>query len=166
MNSSVLVVVLCVVLFVLILYKIFAGRGKNIKESFDELKGTCSASCGALDPVNDPNYNVRETIKNTLLLEQHLADKAKYCKSCCLKHFLLSIGLLEEAIWMSGTKCCDYPELESSKKFYSDLFEEWRVGMNHDEKRLEALNQLRDWRRKMVEIYYFNGEKVDHVREH
>lgn len=59
-------------------------------------------SCGASDPVNEPDYNVRETLKNTVLLEQHLSCVQKYCKPCIVKHFLISIGLLEEAEQMAG----------------------------------------------------------------
>ncbi len=39
-------------------------------------EGFCSSSykskCGAIDPVSDPAYNMRNLIKQTILLEEHL----------------------------------------------------------------------------------------------
>lgn len=123
--------------------------------------GSCSASCAALDPVNDPDYNVREAIKQTLLLEQHLAEKSKYCKSCCTKHLLLIEALLEEGVWMSCKHCKEYPNLEESDVFFKKLFEEWHSNMDDEKTRLETLSKLRDWRRTMVDLYYFDGANPD-----
>lgn len=113
-------------------------------------------SCGALDDVNNPAYNVRETIKQTLLLEQHLAEQAKYCKSCCVKHQLLIISLLEEAVWMAGKRCKDYPKLEESVDFFKKLFDRWHKNMDDEQTRLDSLTQVREWRQEMVDLYYFH----------
>ena len=131
---------------------------KPIKPDFNKpTPGKCSAnSCSAIDDVNAPDYNVREVIKNTLLIEQHLAEKRKYCKACIVKHFLLSLGLLNEAIWMAGEKCKEYAKLEESETFYNNLFNEWKSNMENDEVRLDVLSKLREWRREMIELYYFN----------
>lgn len=112
-------------------------------------------SCNALDPVNEPDYNVRESIKQTLLLEQHLAEKSKYCKACIHKHLLLIEALLEEAVWMSCDRCKDYPKLEESVGFFKKLFDQWYKNMDDEDTRLDVLSKLRDWRREMVELYYF-----------
>lgn len=150
-----LIVALIVILFVLVL--LFPEKQKpNFKKV---LNGSCSKSCGALDPVNDPDYNVREAIKQTLLLEQHLAEKAKYCKSCCVKHQLVIIGILEEAVWMAGNHCKDYPKLEESVDFFKKLFDKWHKNMDDKEIILDTLTQLREWRREMVDLYYFNDNK-------
>lgn len=115
----------------------------------------CSpTTCGALAPVNDPKFNVQEVIKNTVLIEQHLAEKTKYCKECLVKHFLLSIGLLEEAMWMACGK--KYPLLEESVGMYQAVFDNWRANMDDAQARLVALRKLRDWRQKMVRLYYFS----------
>ena len=120
--------------------------------------GSCSkSSCGAIDPVNDPDYNVREIIKNTILIEQHLSDKNKYCKQCLVKHFLLSIGLLEEAVWMAGPKLGTFPMLEESVAFYSGVFNAWLLNHDSDPVRLDTLNHLRKWRRDASEIYFPTG---------
>ena len=44
--------------------------------------------CSAIDNVNDPAYNMKSVIKQTILLEEHLAEDNKYCKPCISKHFL------------------------------------------------------------------------------
>jgi hypothetical protein len=119
----------------------------------------CSATCGALDPVNEPDYNMREVIKNTLLIEDHLANKNKYCKECLVKHYLLSISYLEEAVWMACDHCKDYPKLEESEKFFKDIFEKWHKNMDDDATRLECLAKIREWRQEMIRLYYFNGEQ-------
>ena len=129
------------------------------KEKIEQ--GKCSSSCGALDPVNEPDYNVREAIKQTLLLEQHLAEKSKYCKSCITKHFLIIEASLMEGVWMACNRCADYPKLEESVDFFKNLFKEWHANMDDDKIRLDTLTKLREWRREMVDLYYFNGEKPD-----
>ena len=63
---------------------------KSINNNFCSAKSSnnfCSAksSCTAKDPVNDPKYNMKQVIIQTLLLEEHLADKNKYCKPCIVK---------------------------------------------------------------------------------
>jgi hypothetical protein len=123
---------------------------------------TCEKhKCGAIDDVNNPAYNVRESIKQTLLLEQHLAEKAKYCKSCILKHYNLNIGLMEESIWMAGNHCKDYPKLQESLNFFKKQFDKWYKNMDDEQTRLDSLTQLREWRREMVDLYYFNSKKPD-----
>ena len=151
--SIVALLLLLVVLLVVVPKKQFNPKVKK--------QGTCSASCGALDPVNDPDYNVREAIKQTLLLEQHLAEKSKYCKSCICKHFLIIEGLYDESVWMACNKCKDYPKLEESEEFIKGLFKKWHANMDDEETRLDTLTKLREWRREMVDLYYFDGKQPD-----
>lgn len=123
------------------------------------ISGKCSADCNSnaeLDPINEPEYNIKEVIGNTLLLEQHLTEKRKYCKPCCIKHFLLSYSLLEEAIWMAGSKINEYPKLLESAPFHKTLFEQWHADMESDKNRLAVLDKLRAWRQEMIQHYYFD----------
>lgn len=128
---------------------------KKITQLNTSLQKCSMDTCGALDPVNDPDYNIRETIKNTLLIEDHLANKKKYCKQCICKHMLISIGYLEESIWMAGCTCPKYPKLEESASFYEAVFKKWYNNMDNDNVRLETLVILREWRQQMIELYYF-----------
>jgi hypothetical protein len=47
--------------------------------------------------ISDPRYNVREIVKQMILLEQHLLEKDKYCPDCISKHLLTIEALAEEA---------------------------------------------------------------------
>jgi hypothetical protein len=62
--------------------------------------GSCSAEAGgaALLPVNDPNHNLREIVKQMLLLEDHLFQVDKQCRMCIAKHMFAIEALAEEAI--------------------------------------------------------------------
>lgn len=164
------VLIISIVVFTLFLFVLVMSVSKKQKHYFNKVAGgsckkvaggSCSKSCGAIDPVNDPDYNVRETIKQTLLLEQHLAEKAKYCKSCILKHYNLNIALMQESIWMAGNHCKDYPKLEESLVFFKKQFDKWYKNMDDEQTRLDSLTQLREWRREMVNLYYFNGKQPD-----
>ena len=58
----------------------------------------CS-DCGSENSkLFDPMFNVRETTKQLILLEDHLAHKDKHCVDCVSKHLLFAEGLLEEAV--------------------------------------------------------------------
>jgi hypothetical protein len=47
--------------------------------------------------ISDPRYNIREIVKQMILLEQHLLEKNKYCPDCISKHILTIEALAEEA---------------------------------------------------------------------
>ena len=47
--------------------------------------------------ISDPRYNIREIVKQMILLEQHLLEKDKYCPDCISKHLLTVEALAEEA---------------------------------------------------------------------
>lgn len=107
---------------------------------------TCDKSCGdGVDhDINEPEYNIKEVIKNTLLLEMHLADKSKYCKPCSCKHMLLNKALLAESVWMASEDCHKYPKLEESLAFHQAVFKYWHADMTNDEVRLKTLADLRE----------------------
>ena len=151
-----MIVILTVVCIIVILLPKPKSDKDKAKETFINKDTSCSLdSCGAIAPVDDPAYNVKETIKNTLLVEQHLAEKDKYCKACLVKHQLISQGLLAEALQMAGDHPEKYPKLEESLQLHQRLFEVWHAHMDDDEVRLETLARYREWRREMVQLYYF-----------
>ena len=128
---------------------------KASSASHASASGSCSAtSCGAIDPVNDPDYNMREVIKNTVLIEQHLSEPNKYCRQCIVKHFLISIALLEEAEWMAGAKRDSFPMLGDSLPFYRGAFDEWFAHTEDVGVRMAVLEKLRSWRRDASELYF------------
>lgn len=107
-----------------------------------------------MDPVNDPDYNMRNIAKQSVLLEEHLAIDRKYCHPCVVKHFLHIVGLAEEAQWMAGSKAREYPLLLTAVEFYGGLFELWLVARNDAEVRSRTLEGLRAMRRKLVNVYF------------
>jgi hypothetical protein len=54
-------------------------------------------------PVNDAAHNLREIVKEMLLLEDHLFHPEKRCGSCIIKHLLKIEALFEEAVSMDET---------------------------------------------------------------
>lgn len=119
--------------------------------------GMCSAqTCGAIDPVNEPGYNMQNVITQTILLEEHLAEDKKYCKSCIVKHFLHIQGLIMEAIWMAGHNIKKYPHMEEAEGVYSRLFDRWRSHMDDHKVRMEVLEELRVFRQTLITAYYLS----------
>ncbi|MDB4278159.1 2'-5' RNA ligase family protein [Deltaproteobacteria bacterium] len=49
-------------------------------------------------PVMDPLFNVRECVKQLILLEDHLFHPRKRCPDCIKKHTLFAEALMEEAV--------------------------------------------------------------------
>jgi len=47
--------------------------------------------------VHDPAFNVREIVKQMVLLEDHLSHRYKICPDCIRKHLLTIEALAEEA---------------------------------------------------------------------
>ena len=60
--------------------------------------GSCGVNGAKLQPILDPAFNLRETAKHILLLEDHLFHTGKRCPECCVKHILTIDGFLEEAV--------------------------------------------------------------------
>ena len=123
---------------------------------------TCNlkSSCTAIDDVNNPAYNMENVIKQTILLEEHIAEKDKYCKPCIVKHFLHIQGLVEEALWMACNNIEQYPLLEESVKFYKDVFQTWLKSNDQKNICLDVLSKLRNWRQKLIEIYFLKNISV------
>ena len=79
-------------------------------------KNSGCSSCGEIGskllPVMDPLYNMREICKQSILLEDHLFQKKKRCRDCCMKHQLTIEALAEEAITLDKDgKCRDLYDL-------------------------------------------------------
>ena len=86
--------------------------------------GTCT-SCSSrrnLLPVMDPMFNLREVVKNILLLEDHLFHTRKQCSDCIIKHFLIIEGLAEELVTLDKKlQCKEYHNIaEKIRKIEKD----------------------------------------------
>lgn len=72
------------------------------KESFESFYSTPAPSQKhpppqTLLPITSYTHNIREILKNCILLEDHLLHPEKRCGDCCMKHFLFLEALAEEA---------------------------------------------------------------------
>jgi hypothetical protein len=152
--SQVLIACLLVIV-ILKLFGQFTIHKKFYTPSGNKQQGTCSKdTCGAKDPVNEPAYNMQNIVKQSILVEEHIAEKNKYCLSCIVKHFQHIIGLNQEAVWMAGKDADKYPFLNDSATFYQTLFTKWLENKQNDAVKLEVLNALRDRRRKLIDVYF------------
>lgn len=120
-----------------------------------KVPGKCSAdTCSALDPVNEPEYNMKNIIQQSILLEEHLAEKNKYCMSCICKHFNHIIGLANEAVWLAGKDVDKYPMMKDSVEFYQTQFDTWLPKRQDETVRLQVLDALRQRRRDLINVYF------------
>ena len=153
--------ILCLIIIYIIVYLLLYSSIKQIKFPINHNnhsnKGSCDVkSCGALDPVSDPKYNMQQIVKQSILLEEHLTNKNKRCRDCITKHFQHIIGLAEEAQMLATTKCNKYPLLSESVNIYNDLFNEWFKNRDNEQKILEVSDKLRIHRKKLIAIYFFD----------
>lgn len=67
-------------------------------QSAQNVKLLCTDCNSENSQLFDPVFNIRETAKQLILLEDHLAHTSKHCVDCVSKHLLFAEGLLEEAV--------------------------------------------------------------------
>jgi hypothetical protein len=134
---------------------------KNNSKSGKAGNNQCNVhSCGAngIDPVSDPAYNMKQIIKQSILLEEHLSEPNKRCRDCIAKHFIHIQGLHEEALWLANENCSKYPMLVETTQFYNEQFDEWLNAYDDNKNLLHIAGKLREVRKKLVALYYFNDE--------
>jgi len=155
--------IICLLLIYLIVYILLFNSVSNINshpnKQIHNNHSKCDVkSCGALDPVSDPRYNMQQIVKQSILLEEHLTNKNKRCRDCITKHFQHIIGLAEEAQMLATTKCNNYPLLIESVNIYNDLFNLWFKNRNDEAKIMEISDKLRIHRKKLIAIYFFDDD--------
>lgn len=161
---NILIFILCLIIIYVIVYlwlyynvkKITFPTNSNNHSNNHKTSSCDIKSCGALDPVSDPKYNMQQIVKQSILLEEHLTNKNKRCRDCITKHFQHIIGLAEEAQMLATTKCNKYPLLSDSVIFYNNLFNEWFKNRDDESKILEISDKLRIHRKKLIAIYFFD----------
>jgi hypothetical protein len=131
-----------------------ASQPTSALQTCSDASGSCGLPGKTLDPVSDPAYNMKQVAKQSILLEEHIADDKKYCKDCIVKHFLHIIGLAEEAVWLAGDRLPQYPHLRESVAFYNKEFDTWVSNKDDEETRLRVLSQLRDFRKQVISAYF------------
>ena len=115
-------------------------------------------SCKGIDPVSDPKYNMQQIVKQSILLEEHLANKNKRCRDCITKHFLHIIGLAEEAQMLATNKIHKYPLINDCVDLYNRLFQYWLKNADSEGERvlLTCCDELRNMRKNLIAKYFFD----------
>lgn len=101
-------------------------RNRNSKKAPKKPK---PAGRRRLLPVLRPIQNMRDIIKQLVLLEDHLLQPQKRCKDCIRKHFLTVEGLAEECV----TLCKPQAILPEARKVASKariFHHAWEQGPN------------------------------------
>ena len=121
----------------------------------EELQKCSASACGLsnLHPVLDPRFNMRESAKQCLLLEDHLNNTKKRCFDCIRKHFLTVDALLEEAVSLEKNN--------NERDYYRGLYLRW-VGIEKkyaknpmDSENMDDISKLiRVFRKPLVETYF------------
>ena len=172
MKSEYLIMVMLLIsILIVILYYGYLEklRGKLIKkkknyENFtimdkkpqkDDGKACTMVKCSSIDPVSDPKYNMHQIVKQSILLEEHLANKNKRCRDCITKHFSHIIGLAEEAIMLACSDIKKFPLMGDLGLFYNKLFDKW---LKDTSTSLDVCAELRTMRKKIIQIYFFDEE--------
>lgn len=154
-----IIIILLILYIIFITYKIYYVNNNTNNKIIKKINknNTCDATtCNSIDPVSEPKYNMRQIIKQSILLEEHLANKNKRCRDCITKHFLHIIGLAEEAQMLSTNKIDQYPLINECIDLYGGLFDKWIKDYNKDKIILDCCDGLRVMRKKLIVVYYFD----------
>ena len=113
------------------------------------------SKCGVdnLHPILDPRFNMRETAKQCLLLEDHLNNIKKRCYDCIRKHLLTIDALLEEAVSLEKDN--------TQRNYYRNLYQEWvklekqySQNSNNSDNLDDISKKIRIFRKPLVEKYF------------
>ena len=140
----------------------------SVKENFedpdDEPAMTCSSNgdaksiCGGnkLFPIMDPRFNLRESAKNMILLEDHLFHLGKRCQDCILKHCLTVEGFLEEGVTLDVNSKYTNILIKSQDDFrsiFSELAKKIKKGSLTNEDCVDFAQQIRKIRKPICQQY-------------
>ncbi len=77
-------------------------------------------------PVLNPEFNVREIVKNSILLEDHLNHPGKQCGDCIIKHMLALESYADELLSLTPqSDQIDYSYLKTLPSVFRGLQEDW-----------------------------------------
>lgn len=158
MNKIELAIVFTTLLISILLTSYFK---EPLKISKAKPSSKCSiTSCNTIDDVSNPKYNMQQIVKQSILLEEHLANKNKRCRDCITKHFLHIIGLAEEAQMLATNKIDKYPLINECVELYNRIFQKWmkhyEIDQNNNDNFCTCGDELRTMRKKLIAVYFFN----------
>ena len=136
-------------------------------ESVENLYSPSSSSSSLL-PIMDYRHNLREIVKNSILLEDHIIHPEKRCGDCCTKHFLCLEALAEEAKTLDtdGDMQSD-PDLYYLPDFYRNCARDWYHMYNNPSTQEKdyspVVQRLRQFRKKYQQQYFPMGWNASNV---
>ena len=122
---------------------------KNITE--DKLRKFVNHKCNKdILPVLDPEFNIREIVKNILLLENHIMHKENRCLQCLRKHSCLIEAFLEEAMTIDK----HYKHLKLLKPMPKQVRKIQKMIIGGRENYYDIVKELRKMRAKLFDIAF------------
>lgn len=111
---------------------------------------------GQLDPVMSTQYNLRECVKEMILLERHLSIARQECPDCIRKHFLTVEALLDEAMTLD----CEHEVIKTHlipylRQFWRTLQQDWLSEVST----IRLSQEIRGLR-KLITIPVFDVEQL------
>lgn len=105
--------------------------------------------------VHDPLFNVREIVKQMILLEDHLMHKNKECSDCIRKHLLAIEALAEEATCLDSEG-----QYQGQLEFLADKAREWMSRFVDKEDFQEIAFDIRKFRKPLCPFVADPRERV------
>jgi hypothetical protein len=142
----------------------FDNENNKNKDDEEDAPQMCSANgdaksiCGGnkLYPIMDPRFNLRETAKNMILLEDHLFHLGKRCQDCILKHCLTIEGFLEEGVTLDVKGKYTDILLKSNEDFrqiFMDLAKKIKKGSLSNDDCVNFAQQIRKIRKPICQQF-------------
>lgn len=157
------ITIIFLILFTSLLLYLYLNTKPVIKKTYGKKPNLkCGLTCQNIDNVSDPKYNMQQIVKQSILLEEHLANKNKRCRDCITKHFLHIIGLAEEAQMLATDKIHKYPLINECVDLYNKLFNQWLKNYEIDHSNADNFckcgDELRNMRKKLIAVYFFDDQ--------
>ena len=103
-------------------------------------------------PVLNPEFNLREIVKNSILLEDHLNHPGKQCGDCIIKHMLALESYADEMLSLNPqSNVIDYEYLKTLPPIFRRIQEEWYTS---SKSLTEIAQELRQIRKKLMFVSF------------
>lgn len=101
--------------------------------------------------LHDPEFNIRETAKQMVLLEEHLFQDYKLCPDCVRKHLLTIEALGEEVVSLTQPSIPSHVIYRRVGPLLSELARKWVEQFNDGRPPAEIAEEIRGVRKTTVE---------------
>lgn len=113
------------------------GHKCNSKNGELGCKGNAS-----LQPMHLSSFNLREIVKQMVLLEDHLFTPSKRCQECIAKHFLTIEAFADEGVTLEGNASL-HKVLRAISMYVRHLHDNYRKVLGHDTSIINIASNIR-----------------------